>query len=61
MCVCLVVGDDDTEAKLRLQKEMFFDLKQQLATMRQRIEDLKDENEKLRIQRSLATFKEEGM
>ena len=60
--LCAVAGDDNTEAKLRcLQEEMIFDLKQQMATMQRRIDDLKYENEELKSQRSLPPIKEEGI
>ena len=60
VCVCMVVGDGGTEAKLRLQEEHIFDLKQQMATMQQRIVELKYENEHLRSLHFPAPIKEEG-
>ena len=59
--LCAVVGDGDTEAKLSLQEDKIFDLKQQMATMQQRIEDLKSENEELKSQCSLPPIKKEGI
>ena len=50
--LCAVVGKGDTEAKLCLQEEKIFDVKQQMSTMLQRIGDLKDENEELKIRHS---------
>ena len=55
--MCVFVEDVDTEAQLSVQEEMIFDLKQQ---MQQKIEDLKSENDDLRTQLSLTTFKGEG-
>ena len=59
--LCAVVGEGDTEAKLRLQEEKIFDMKQQMSTMQQRIDNLKDENEELKIRHSLPPIKEEGI
>ena len=56
--LCTVVGDDETETKLHLQEEMISDLKQQMAIMQRKIEDLKSENEELKGQRSPAPIKE---
>ena len=58
VCVHLFVGDDVTESKHRIWEETILDLKQQMSTMQQRINDLKHENEELKkAQRSLATVK----
>ena len=59
--MCLFVGGGETEAKLCLQEETIFDLKQQLSTVHWRFEDLKYKHEELRSQLPLMPIKREGM
>ena len=54
------IGNSETEAKLHLREELIRSLKQQMATMQWRIEELEYENEHLRSQHFSATVKEEG-
>ena len=56
----LFIGGGDAEAKLHLQEETIFDLKQQLSTMMWRFEDLNYKHEELKSQLSLMPIKREG-
>ena len=58
--VHLLIGGGEVEAKLRLQEETIFDLKQQLSTMMWRFEDLNYKHEELKSQLSLMPIKSEG-
>ena len=58
--VCVFVGDEDVDEQLYLRDDTIFQLKQQMSTMQQRIEELNYENEELRSERSLTSFKGKG-
>ena len=60
LCVYLFIGGDEAQAKLHLQEEMIFDLKQQLSTMMWRFEDLNYKHEELKSQLLLMPIKREG-
>ena len=61
LCIHLIVGGDEAEAKLRLREKTIFDLKEQLSTMKGRFEDLKHKHEELKSQLSLLPIKREGV
>ena len=58
--IYVYIWDKDVDEQLRLRDDTIFHLKQEVSTMQLRIEDLNYENEDLRTQLSLATFKGEG-
>ena len=59
--VHLLIGGGEAVAKLHLQEETIFDLKQQLSTMQWRFDDLKHKHEELKSQLSLMPIKRECM
>ena len=58
--VCIRVGDEKVNEKLRWRDAAIFLLTQQMSTMQQKIENLESENAELIRQHFLASFKKEG-
>ena len=56
--MCCVLGDEEVDEQIRLRDDRIFDLKQQMATMQQRITDLEYE---LKGQLLQASVKDEGI
>ena len=57
----MVTGGGDVDDQLHSRDEYIFQLKQEIATLSETIQDLRAENEELRSQPSLALIKEEGV
>ena len=57
MCVCCVLGDEEVDEQIRLRDDVIFQLKQQMATQKQRIADLEHTVNEL----SQIPIKKEGM
>ena len=57
MSVCCVLGDEEVDEQIRLRDDVIFQLKQQMATQQQRIDDLEHTVNDL----SQIPIKKEGM
>ena len=57
MCMCCVLGDEEVDEQIRLRDDVIYQLKQQMATQQQRIDDLEYTVNEL----SQIPIKKEGM